>query len=108
MSIMSREFCRALDEGDLGRAKIILGEVVSTSELMRSDTDPNFSAAIKHVVDWLTESGCVTRASVAEGVLKSLPPQKILLLGARMKGQDRTLTLRLRLARHLEVHALED
>jgi hypothetical protein len=107
MAAPSHEFCRALNQGNAAKAEAILADVVSSNESMRCDSDPNFETAISHLVDWLRQSGCLVRVDVLDGILKTYPPQKKLVLTARTTGPDRIFQLKLRLGQHLEIHALE-
>jgi hypothetical protein len=104
---MDDVFCQALSKGDIDAARARLEQVISTTEAMQTDQDPNFSNAISNLVNWLIQRGCVRRVSVLEGVLKTQPPQKVLLLEISSAGKDIILHLKLRLSSRMVIHALE-
>jgi hypothetical protein len=107
MAAARDEFCRALDQGDVAKAEAALANVLSSNESMHSDTDPSFATAISHLVDWLMQSGCVVHVDVSDGILKTYPPQKRLVLTARTTGVNRIFQLKLRLGQRMEIHVLE-
>jgi hypothetical protein len=107
MAAAGDEFCQALDQGDIAKAKVVLAEVLSSNESMHSDTNPSFATAISHLVDWLMQSGCVVHVQVLNGILKTYPPQKRLVLTARAAGANRIFQLKLRLGQYMEIHTLE-
>jgi hypothetical protein len=95
MSGASDEFCRAINEGDIEVAKAALVRI------------PNFGNAIKHLVDWLLQCGCIEYVTLSNGILKSQPPQKMLTLTTRPPGAARTFHLKLSLGSHMEIHDFE-
>ena len=97
-------FCDAVQNGDLPAAHAIVSEFLSTGT--RWENDPSFGREITHLVEWLIKSGCIENVLVSEGMLKSEPPQKVLLLTTTIKGSYRSLVLKLNLGRHLKVHTL--
>ncbi|MEY9387522.1 hypothetical protein ABIF93_005779 [Bradyrhizobium japonicum] len=106
MSEARDEFCRAIDAGDVKVAMATLVGVVSADESMHTDTDPNFGNAIKHLVDWLMQCGCIEDVELSSGILKSQPPLKVLTLTTRPPRADR-FHLKLRLGYRMEVHSFE-
>lgn len=108
MSEARDEFCRAIDEGDVQVAMATLVGVVSADESMRTDTDPNFGSAIKHLVDWLMQCNCVEDVQLSSGILKSQPPLKLLTLTTRPPEAGRIFRLKLQLGSSMEIRALED
>lgn len=107
MSGANEEFCRALDAGNIATAKAVLIGVVSAHESMQTDKDPNFVNAIKHLEDWLMQCGCIEHVTRSSGLLKSQPPQKLLILTAKAPGAGRIFHLKLRLGNHMEIEAFE-
>jgi hypothetical protein len=107
MSDADDEFCRALDTGNVAAAKAVLVGVVSAHESMQTDEDPNFDNAIKHLEDWLMQCGCIEHVTRSSGVLKSYPPQKLLMMTTKSPGAGRIFHLKLRLGNHMEIDAFE-
>ncbi|MCK1604753.1 hypothetical protein IVB02_25955 [Bradyrhizobium sp. 166] len=107
MSEARDEFCRAIDEGDVKVAMATLVGVMSADESMHTDTDPNFDNAIKHLVDWLMQCGCIEDVALSSGILKSQPPLKMLTLTTRPLGTGRIFHLKLQLGSRMEIRALE-
>lgn len=104
---MDDVFCQALNRGDITAAQARLAHIVATNESMRIDKDPNFGVAIDNLVKWLMESGCIQGVDVSEGLLKTQPPQKVLVLTAQDAGGNRKFYLKLRLGRLVEIDTLE-
>jgi hypothetical protein len=100
-------FCQALNSGDIAAAQARLAHIVATNDLMRIDKDPNFGVAIRNLVNWLMQSGCIRGVDVSEGLLKTQPPQKVLELTADHAGGNRIFYLKLGLGRLVEIEALE-
>jgi hypothetical protein len=100
------EFCYALEEGRADLAAAIISKVISRLNLTWSD-DPNFASQIEQLAEWLRRQICIENVFVFEGVLKTEPPQKVLSLTASIKGQRRSMTLKLCLGRNLQVHELQ-
>ncbi|UGY11955.1 hypothetical protein HAP48_0000480 (plasmid) [Bradyrhizobium septentrionale] len=107
MSEARDEFCRAIDAGNVMVAKATLAGVVSADESMYTDTDPNFGNATKHLVDWLMQCRCIENVEFSSGIMKSLPPLKMLTLSTKPPGPARIFHLKLRLGPHMEVHSFE-
>lgn len=107
MSEAADEFCRAINRGDVEAAKAALAGLVSAHESMHTDTDPSFANAIKHLVDWLMQCGCIEDVELASGILKSQPPQKMLTLTTGSAAAGRIIHLKLRLGSRMEVHSFE-
>lgn len=104
---MDEVLCRALESENVAQAQDRLSQVISATEAMHADQDPNYSNAIGRLVSWLMESGCIGSVTVNEGLLKSQPPQKILVLKPSYASKNRTLELRLSLGSQLEVLTLD-
>ena len=107
MSEARDEFCRAINEGDVMVAKATLVGVVSAHESMHTDTDPNFGNATKQLGDWLMQCSCIESVKFSSGIMKSLPPLKMLTLTTKPPGAARIFHLKLRLGPHMEVHSFE-
>lgn len=100
------EFCQALEEG-IDAARVVVVRFVALLASRRTYEDPSFEQQISDLAEWLRGTPCIESVSVHSGILKTAPPQKVLSLAVIVNQQRRTLRLKLRLGRDLEVVALE-
>ena len=91
----------------LRRRKLSLLAWYPPIKSMQTDEDPNFDNAIKHLEDWLMQCGCIERVTRSSGLLKSYPPQKLLMLTTKSPGAGRIFHLKLRLGNQMEIDAFE-
>lgn len=100
-------FCKALCDGMVTCAHARLARIVSATGIMNTDSDPSYRRAISAVATWLLESGCVGSVRVNEGLLKTRPPRKVLVLGYCCSDEARSFEVTLSLGHRLEVCSLE-
>ena len=107
MSSASDAFCRAIIGSDMGAARAVLSEMVAADESMNTDTDPTFGDAIQHLVCWLSKCECIKNVGLSGGIMKSQPPQKLIVLTTGRPEAAQILHLTLVLGSRMQVLSLE-
>ena len=107
LSWMVEAFCRAVAASDHAAARIAATEALKDELPIGVDLDPDCVAALAGFRDWLLGCRCVASVEAMSGLMKSEPPQKLLLVETKRSAFPRTLRLTLLLERPMRVVSIE-
>jgi hypothetical protein len=103
MSRASEAFCQAVAAGDLAAAGAAATAAMRDDPSMRVATEIDCGPAVAKFTEWLMRCGCVTAVEATSGLLKSEPPQKLLVVETTCSASLCTLHLTLSLDQPINI-----